>query len=109
MKPVRKKMPIQMAPFSTVRRKACDKPVGETCTAPICDIPRFSIRSPTLAHTTIAKTIISVLMRNRRSVAIGERSVVAGSGRNFGNRDHRFVDVAALADPLPALGAKLEE
>jgi hypothetical protein len=31
------------------------------------DIPRFSIKSPVFAHTTMHKTMNSVLMRNRRS------------------------------------------
>ena len=36
----------------------------------MCDIPRFSIRSPALAHTTIAKTMTSVLIRSLLSLAI---------------------------------------
>jgi hypothetical protein len=59
-----------MVPLVTVRRNACASPEAVNWTAPICDIPRFSSRSPALAHTTIAKTITSVLIRSLFSLAI---------------------------------------
>jgi hypothetical protein len=70
MKPVRKKIAIQIVPLATVRRNACAIPKTVSWTAPICDIPRFSIKSPALAHTTIAKTMTSVLIRSLLSLAI---------------------------------------
>src|SRR5258707_8585490 len=110
MKPVRKKIAIQIVPLATVRRKACASPEGERRTAPICDMPRFSIRSPALAHTTIAKTMTSVLIRSLLSLAILRGLVVSGSRRRFRHGDHRLLVVlAALACPLEALGAQLQE
>src|SRR6266481_1078548 len=108
MKPVRKNIPTQIVPFVTVSRKASASPEAVSCTAPICDIPRFSIRSPALAHTTIAKTMTSVLIRTLLSLAISRGLVVSGSRRRFRHGDHRLlVILAALASPLEALGAQL--
>jgi hypothetical protein len=70
MNPVRKKMPTQIVSFVTVSRNAWASPEAVSWTAPICDMPRFNIKSPALAHTTIAKTITSVLIRNLLSLAI---------------------------------------
>src|SRR6266478_9979283 len=107
MKPVRKNIPTQIVPFVTVSRKACASPEAVNWTAPICDIPRFSIRSPALAHTTIAKTMTSVLIRTLLSLAISRGLVVSGSRRRLGN--HGLVVIAALACPLQALRAQRQE
>src|SRR5260370_40926432 len=110
MKPVKKKIATQIVPLAAVRRSACASPEAVNWTAPICDIPRFSIRSPALAHTTIAKTMTSVLIRSLLSLAILRRLVVSGSRRRFRHGDHRLlVILAALASPLEALGAQLYE
>src|SRR6266852_6695767 len=110
MKPVRKKIAIQIVPLATVRRKACASPEGVRRTAPICDMPRFSIRSPALAHTTIAKTMTSVLIRSLLSLAILRGLVVSGSRRRFRHGDHRLLVVlAALTRPFQALRAQLQE
>jgi hypothetical protein len=53
-----------------VSLKACAIPCGVSSTAPISVIPRFSNKSPALAHTTIAKTMTSVLIRSLLSLAI---------------------------------------
>src|SRR5204863_32278 len=76
---------------------------------PICDIPRFSIRSPALAHTTIAKTMTSVLIRSLLSLAISRGLTVSGSRRRPRHGNHGFVVIAALACPLQALRAQLQE
>src|SRR5260370_3836848 len=109
MKPVRKKIAIQIVPLATVRRKACATRESGRRTATICDIPRFSIRSPALAHTTIAKTMTSVLIRSLLSLAILRRLVVSGSCRCPRHGNDGFVEVAALAHPLQALGAKCQK
>src|SRR6267143_2750600 len=109
MKPVRKKIAIQIVPLATVRRKACASPEGVRRTAPICDMPRFSIRSPALAHTTIAKTMTSVLIRSLLSLAIWRGLIVAGSGRRSRHGNHGLVVIAALACPLQAFRAQLQE
>src|SRR6266849_3535575 len=109
MKPVRKKIAIQIVPLATVSRKACASPEGVRRTAPICDMPRFSIRSPALAHTTIAKTMTSVLIRSLLSLAILRRLVVSGSCRRPRHGNDGFVEVAALAHPLQALGPKCQK
>ena len=62
MKPSRKKMPSQIIGLATVSPNACPRPLAVNCTAPILDMPRFNSRSPTLAHTTIAKTMTSVFI-----------------------------------------------
>src|SRR5262249_15588272 len=72
------------------------------------DMPRLSMRSPTLAQTTMDKTMARVFKRSRCSEAI-VRSVVAGGGRGLRNGNHRLVDIAALAGPLPAFRAQLQE
>src|SRR5712692_4041838 len=109
MKPVRNRIPTQMVPFVTVSWNACANPEAVSWTAPICDIPRFSIRSPALAHTTIAKTMTNVLIRSLLSLGILRGSVVSGSRGRSGHGDHRLVEIAALAHPFQALGAQLQE
>src|SRR6267378_4079843 len=109
MNPLRKKIAIQIVPLATVRRKACASPEAVSWTAPICDMPRFSIRSPALAHTTMAKTMTSVLTRSLLSLAILWRLVVSGSRRRSGDGYHGLVEIAALAHPLQALGAELQK
>src|SRR6266852_8771595 len=109
MKPVRKKIAIQIEPLATVSLNACAIPDGVSWTAPICDIPRFSIRSPALAHTTIAKTMTSVLIRSLLSLAIWRGLVVSRSRRRPRHGNHRLVVIAALACPLQALRAQRQE
>src|SRR5467141_3243509 len=109
MKPVRKNIPTQIVPFVTVSRKACASPEAVNWTAPICDIPRFSIRSPALAHTTIAKTMTSVLIRTLLSLAISRGLVVSGSRRRPRHGNHGFVVIPALACPLQALRSQRQE
>src|SRR6266853_3001513 len=109
MNPVRKKIPTQIVPFVTVSRKACASPGAVSWTAPICDMPRFSIRSPALAHNTIAKTMTSVLIRSLLSLAIWRGLIVAGSGRRSGYGDNRLLEIAAFAHPLQAFGAQRQE
>src|SRR5260370_4921880 len=109
MNPVRKKIPTHIVPCVIVERRACCTPTGEISTAPICVMPRFSIRSPTLAHTTIARTMTSVLIRIRNSCPILRELIVSGSGRRPWHGDHRLLDIAALAYPLPTLRAQLQE
>src|SRR5438309_11452229 len=110
MKPVRKNIPAQIVPFVKVSRNACVSPEAVSWTAPICDIPRFNIRSPALAHTTIAKTMTSVLIRSLLSLAILRGLVVSGSRRRFRHGNHRLLVIfAALTRPSQALGAQLQE
>src|SRR5260370_23863685 len=110
MKPVRKKIPTQIVPFVTVSRNACASPEGVSWTAPICDMPCFSIRSPALAHTTIAETITSVLIRSLFSLAILLGLVVSRSRSRPRHGNHGLVVIfAALAHPLQALRAQLQE
>src|SRR4029077_7152166 len=110
MKPVRKKIPTQIVPLVTVSRNACSSPEAVSCTAPICDIPRFSIKSPALAHTTISKTMIRALIRSLFSLAIFRMLVVSGSGGRSRHGNHGFGEiVAALTSPLQALRAQLQE
>src|SRR6266849_10149963 len=110
MKSVRKRIPTQMVPFVTVSRNACGSPEAVSWTAPICDIPRFSIRSPALAHITIAKTITSVLILSLRSLAIFCGLVVSGNRSCLRHGDHGLVVVlAALAGPLQSLRAQRQE
>src|SRR5712692_535356 len=108
MKPVRKTIPIQIVPFVMVERRACCKPAGEISTAPICVMPRFSIRSPTLAQTTIARIMTRVLIRIRNSCPMLRELIVSGS-RRLRHGEHRPLDIAALAYPLPTLRAQLQE
>src|SRR5712664_3888021 len=105
----RKKIPSQIVPFVTVSRKACASPGAVSWTAPICDIPRFSIRSPALAHTTIAKTMTSVLIRSLLSLAIVRCLVVSGSRRRPRHGNHGLLVIAALASPFQALRAQLQK
>src|SRR6267143_5386106 len=110
MNPVRKNMPVQIVPFVTVSRNAWPIPAAVSWTAPICDIPRFSIRSPALAHTTIAKTITSVLIRSLLSLAIFCGLVVSGSRRRLRHGNHGLlVILAALTRPFEAFGAQFQE
>src|ERR1700731_1362898 len=109
MKPVRKNIPTQIVPFVTVSRKACASPEAVNWTAPIVDMPRFSIRSPALAHTTIAKTMTSVLIRSLLSLAILPGLVVSGSGRRSRHGNHGLVVIATLACPLQTFRAQLQE
>src|SRR6266478_1090596 len=110
MKPVRKKIPTQIVPFVTVRRNACASPEAVSWTAPICDMPCFSIRSPALAHNTIAKTISSVLIRSLFSLAILRGLVVSRCRSRPRHGTHGLVVIlAALAHPLEALRAQLQE
>ncbi len=67
-------MPSQMVGFVTVSRNACAKPLAVNSTAPIVDMPRFSRRSPALAHTTIAKTMTSVF-----TLSLLSRPIVSAS------------------------------
>src|SRR6267378_587457 len=107
-------IPTQIVALVTVMRKACASPLAETSTAPIVVIPRFSIRSPTLAHTTIARTMTSVLIRSLVWLAInkylGRASLVVArrwSGARHGN--NRLIDVAALPHPLQTFRAQFQE
>src|ERR1700686_1416251 len=109
MKPLRKKIATQIVPLATVRRNACASPEAVSWTSPICDIPRFSIKSPALAHTTIAKTMTSVLIRSLLSLAISRGLVVSGSRRRPRHGNHGLVVIAALACPLQALRAQRQE
>src|SRR5215471_12012865 len=110
MNPSRKKMAAQIVALVTVSRKACARPCAVSSTGPICAMPRFSSKSPALAHTTIAKTITSVLIRSRLSLAILGGLVVSGSGRCSGHRNHGFVVfLAAFAHPVQALRAQFQE
>src|SRR5438552_12247822 len=111
--PIRKRIPIQIVGFVTVSQNACPSELGETFTTPICVIPRFSIRSPALAHTTIARTMTSVLIRSLRSLAMSiyfvVRLVVARNRRSPRHGDNRLVDIAALPYPLPTFRAQLQK
>src|ERR1700732_2912365 len=98
-----------MVPLVMVKRRACHRPAGEIWTAPIFIMPRFSIRSPTLAHTTIVRIMTKVLIRSRRSCLMWRKLIVSGSGGGPRHGDHGLLGVAALAHPLPALGAQLQE
>src|SRR5260370_2600623 len=109
MKPVRKNIPTQIVTYIAASRKACASPEAVIWTAPICDIPRFSIRSPALAHTTIAKTMTSVLIRSLLSLAISRGLVVSGSRRRPRHGNHGLVVIAALACSLQALRAQRQE
>src|SRR6266850_5982543 len=110
MKPVRKKIPIQIVPLVTVSRNACSNPAPVNCTAPFCVIPRFSSKSPALAHTTIAKTRTSVLILSLLSVAIYVNLVVRRSGGCLWHGNYGFlVILAALACPLQPLRPQFEE
>src|ERR1700674_746797 len=110
MKPVRKKMPVQIVPFVTVSTNACWIPPSVSSTAPIRIMPRFSIRSPTLAHTTIVRTMTSVLIRSLCSLDMYCGLVVSGSGGGLRHGNHRlFQFAAAFSRPLPALRAQFEE
>src|SRR5258708_2786791 len=109
MKPLRKKMPIQMLPFDTVRGNARANPASEGCTSPMRDMPRFSIKSPVFAHTTISRTMNNVLIRSRRSWVILRSLVVPGSRRRRRNGNHGLAGVSARARPLPAFGAQFQE
>src|SRR6266403_5364340 len=103
-------MPIQIVPLVTVSRKAWATPAPVNCTAPFCDIPRFSIKSPALAHTTIAKTRTSVLILSLLSLAIFLNLVVRRGGGRLWDGDHRLlVILAALARPLQPFSAQLQE
>jgi hypothetical protein len=53
-----------------VIRNACESPAADKSTAPICSMALFNIRSPALAHTTIAHTMTSVFIRSLAWVAI---------------------------------------
>src|ERR1700739_2162422 len=103
MKPVRKRIATQIVSLATVSRNARVSPAAVRWTAPICDIPRLSIRSPALAHTTIAKTMTSVLIRSLLSLAIFRGLVVPGSRRRLRHGNHGLlVILAALARPFQA-------
>src|SRR5208337_820336 len=84
-------MASQIVPFCTVERRACHNPSTEICTAPICVIPRFNRRSPTLAHATISKTVNRVLSLNLCSCTIALRS----------NRFRRRLEFRAPAPSSP--------
>src|SRR6266849_6849335 len=110
MKPVRNRLPTQIVPFVTVSRNACASPEAVSCTAPICDMPCFSIRSPALAHNTIAKTITSVLIRSLFSLAILRGLVVSRCRGRPRHGNHGLVVIlAALTHPLQALRSQLQE
>src|SRR5215470_8248213 len=99
-----------MVPLVIVKRKACAIPCAVSSTAPIWAMPRFNSRSPTFAHTTMAKTMTSVLTRSLLSLAIWEGLIVSGSGRCSGDGNHWFVVfLAAFTHPFQALSAQLEE
>src|ERR1700716_796708 len=78
MKPRRKTIPIQILALVSVSRNACVSPTADKSTAPISVMPRFIVRSPILAHTTSASTIISVLSRSFRSLAIMKDLLLCG-------------------------------
>src|ERR1700739_5143423 len=103
MNPIRKSIPTQIVRLVTVIQNACETPLGVIATAPISVMPRFSIRSPALAHTTIAKTMTSVLIRSLLSLAIFRGLVVPGSRRRLRHGNHGLlVILAALARPFQA-------
>src|SRR5215472_10752395 len=107
---MRKKMASQMVALVRVSRKAWAIPCAVNSTAPIRAIPRFSSRSPTFAHTTMAKTMTSVLIRSLLSLGILGRLVVSRSRARAGYGNHGLVVfLAAFARPLQALSAKLQE
>src|SRR5258707_242699 len=73
-------------------------------------MPRFSNRSPALAHTTIAKTMTSVLILSLLSLPIVCLELIVSRCRGCPRHaDHRLRGIAALANPLPALRAQLHE
>src|ERR1700740_110461 len=112
MNPIRKSIPTQIVRLVTVIQNACETPLGVIATAPISVMPRFSSRSPALAHTTIARTMTSVLIRSRFSLAmeiLSGRLVVARNRCGAGHRNHRLFDVAALPHPLQSLRAQFQE
>src|SRR5271163_3942630 len=102
-------MPIQILWFDTVSENALVNPASDGCTSPMRDMPRFSIRSPVFAHTTISKTMNRVLMRSRRSCVILRSLVVSGSRRRRRNGNHGFGGIATRTRPLPTFGAQLQE
>ena len=59
-----------MVVLATVRRKAWEIPCAVNSTAPICAMPYLSNKSPAFAHTTMAKTMASVLIRSLFSLAM---------------------------------------
>src|SRR5271165_1552068 len=102
-------MASQIVPFCTVERRACFRPSREMWTAPIWVIPRFSRRSPTLAHTTINKTMHRVLNLNLCSCDILSELVVSAGGRGPGHRHHRLRRIATATRPLNSLRPKFQE
>src|SRR5881394_2856690 len=103
-------MATQIVPLVIVCRKACEIPCAVSSTAPICAIPRFSNKSPAFAHTTMAKTMTSVLNRSLFSLGILGELIVSGGRTWSGDRNHGLiVFLAALAHPFQALCAQLQE
>src|SRR5258706_13135128 len=100
-------MPPQVVGFTTVRRNACASPDGENATAPTSVMPRFSIRSPALAHTTIARTIKRVFARSLPSCSM--LGLVVPGGSRFRNGDDGLLWFFALPRPLQALCAQLQK
>src|SRR5271154_1964288 len=109
MNPLRKIIPIQMLSLETVSENARVSPAKDGCTSPMRDMPRFSIKSPVFAHTTITKTMNKVLMRSRRSWVILRRLVVSGSRGRRRNGNHGFGCIAAGTRPLPTFRAQLQK
>src|SRR5438094_6839378 len=107
---MRKKMASQMVALVTVRRKAWAIPCSVNSTGPICAIPRFNSRSPTFAHTTMAKTMTSVLICSLLSLGILGKLIVSGSRTRAGYGNHGLVVfLAAFARPLQAFCAELQK
>src|SRR6266403_2417192 len=110
MNPIRKTIPAHIVALVTVIQNACETPLAVIATAPISVMPRFSRRSPALAHTTIAKTMTSVLILSLLSLPIVcFELIVSGYRRCFRHADHRLRGIAALPNPLPAFRTQLQE
>src|SRR5258708_5402975 len=103
-------MASQMVPLVTVSGKACAIPLAVNSTAPIRSMPRLSNKSPAFAHTTMAKTMTSVLNRSRFSLGILGELIVSESRTRSGNGNHGLaIFLAALARPLQAFRAQLQK
>src|SRR5208282_773924 len=72
-------------------------------------MPRFNRRSPTLAHSTINKTVTRVLNFSVCSCVILGGLVVSAGGRSSGHGHHRLRRIAPATCPLHALRAQLQE
>src|SRR5437016_14389969 len=104
---MRKKMASQMVALVTVRRKAWAIPCSVNSTGPICAIPRFNSRSPTFAHTTMAKTMTSVLICSLLSLGILGKLIDYGSRTRAWYENHGIVVfLTVFARPMHAVCAE---